>query len=214
MILSLNEVEALAKKATRGAGYSWGLAEEAARATRWLCAHGLDGAASLAARLARADGTALNRWSVQDPSGDWTGAAGGLCPLMAGATLGDFAVRLRQVPVRMTRVAEPLLLLPFAACAARHLGSATSVEWTGLTATTDGAHLALVADRNAPAASIAQQVIVQTCPGPHAPVAQTTRATLDQRDWQILDRFAARTYASATEQSRLLGAGTGTSDND
>ena len=33
MSLSLNEVESTAKKAARGAGYPWGLAEEAAKAT-------------------------------------------------------------------------------------------------------------------------------------------------------------------------------------
>ena len=31
MSWSLGEIEGLAKKATRGAGYSWGLAEEAGR---------------------------------------------------------------------------------------------------------------------------------------------------------------------------------------
>ena len=48
MSYSLNEMEATAKRAARGAGYSWGLAEEASKATRWLCTQGLDGAAELA----------------------------------------------------------------------------------------------------------------------------------------------------------------------
>ena len=47
MTLSLNEVQAQAFKAARGAGYAWGLAEEAGKATRWLCGHGLDGVALL-----------------------------------------------------------------------------------------------------------------------------------------------------------------------
>ena len=34
VVLSLSEVEALTLKAARGAGYSWGLAEEAAGAAR------------------------------------------------------------------------------------------------------------------------------------------------------------------------------------
>ena len=36
MNVSMNEVESMAKTAARGAGYSWGLAEEAGKATRWL----------------------------------------------------------------------------------------------------------------------------------------------------------------------------------
>ncbi|WP_172978117.1 DUF3726 domain-containing protein [Roseovarius sp. THAF27] len=35
MTWSLNEIEALARKPTRGAGYPWGLAEETGRAARW-----------------------------------------------------------------------------------------------------------------------------------------------------------------------------------
>ena len=45
---SLNELDAMARKAARGAGYSWGLAEEAGRATRWLAAAGLPGPMCLA----------------------------------------------------------------------------------------------------------------------------------------------------------------------
>ena len=57
MSFALIEVEATAKKAARGAGHSWGMAEEAARAARWLCAHGIDGVAGLARALARVDGS-------------------------------------------------------------------------------------------------------------------------------------------------------------
>ncbi|MEF9603350.1 DUF3726 domain-containing protein, partial [Paracoccus sp. PXZ] len=47
MLLSRNETEALCLKAARGAGMSWGLAEEAAFAAGWLGAHGIDGAGAL-----------------------------------------------------------------------------------------------------------------------------------------------------------------------
>lgn len=40
MSFALNEIEATAKRATRGAGYDWGLAEDASKAVRWLCARG------------------------------------------------------------------------------------------------------------------------------------------------------------------------------
>ena len=51
MTWSLNEIESLAKNATRGAGRDWGLAEEAGKATRWLCAAGWPGADLLAELL-------------------------------------------------------------------------------------------------------------------------------------------------------------------
>ena len=42
MTWSLNELEAEVKKAIKGAGLSWGLAEEGSKAVRWLAAHGAD----------------------------------------------------------------------------------------------------------------------------------------------------------------------------
>ena len=43
MTFSLNEIEAIGKRAARGAGLPWGLAEEAGKAARWLTARGLPG---------------------------------------------------------------------------------------------------------------------------------------------------------------------------
>ena len=53
MTWSLNEIETLSRKAARGAGLSWGLAEEAGKATRWLAAAGLPGPQVLAATPGR-----------------------------------------------------------------------------------------------------------------------------------------------------------------
>ncbi|MGR3485095.1 MAG: DUF3726 domain-containing protein [Paracoccaceae bacterium] len=85
MILSLGEVEALSRKAARGAGLPWGLAEEAGRAVRHLHALGLDGASALAACLGRPG-----------------------CPIAAGCALSD------GLGPPASPVASPLLLLAFA----------------------------------------------------------------------------------------------------
>lgn len=133
--LSLGELQALATKAARGAGLSWGLAQEAGWAVRWLEARGLPGAAALA--------EALPDGAPQIP---------------IGAALSDGA--LAAAPAEM--VGHPLLR-PF---------------------TED------------------------------APATQT-RAQLTRDVMRVLNRYASRTYAPATEASRLSGAGTGgLTDND
>jgi hypothetical protein len=43
---------------------------------------------------------------------------------------------------------------------------------------------------------------------------RATRATPNPKAWDILTRFAHRTYAPATEESRRLGAGDTQSDAD
>lgn len=55
-MLTRSEIFAYAKKATRGAGFSWGLGEEAAQATVALYVAGHDGFAALVPVLQNADG--------------------------------------------------------------------------------------------------------------------------------------------------------------
>lgn len=204
MSYSLNEVEATAKRATRGAGYAWGVAEDAAKATRWLCAHDLDGVANLARLLG-----ASERNAPTSIDGDWTGE-GALCPLQVGCLLSDSAHLLNDGPIRIQTLAEPALLLPFAALAARQLNAVVSVDCEGQVAVTDGQILAMPGDFPTVAATVTI-TLGGTLP---ASSPRTSRATPAPLDWDALNSFAHKTYAPATEESRLLGAGAGLSDND
>ena len=214
MSFALNEVEATAKKATRGAGYTWGMAEEAAKATRWLCANGIDGSKALATVLAQADGVELGKMAPSDLSDDWTAEADAMCPLMAGAALSDFAGIGAACEVNIVDVVAPVMLLPFAAMAARQLGQAVMVEWDGVGAVTNGSVLSLEGANGALFINTAARVTIRAGARTGQPMPQQTRATPDDADWATLNKFAQCTYAPATEESRLKGAGAGLSDND
>ncbi|SLN53396.1 hypothetical protein PSA7680_02774 [Pseudoruegeria aquimaris] len=209
MSVSLNEVEALARRAARGAGYTWGQAEEAGKAARWLCAQGLDGCAALARLLeqglqeapqAHRPGSTDRTWESDD----------GLCPLSAGPLLSDAAFLLEEGPIAMKEVYEPLLLLPFAACAARRLHSAVTLEIDRLTIRTDGHRL----DAPEGFPEVAQGAVIARGGAPRAPRPLQSRAHPAPEAWESLNAFAHRTYAPATEDSRRRGAGAGLFDND
>ncbi len=209
MNVSLNEIEATAKRATRGAGYPWGLAEEAGKATRWLCAQGMDGAKSLAQLLEQGLAASLRDHRPVAAHADWAGQ-GVLCPIITGALLSDRSDLLRAVPIRIRNLAAPIFLMPFAASAARAQNSVITLTTGQIMAATDGG--CLTAGQDWPALSDGVEVALGgqlTTPRP-----QATRATPDSASWDTLNRFAHRTYAPATEESRLLGAGAGLSDND
>jgi hypothetical protein len=210
--VSLNEVEATAKKATRGAGYSWGIAEEAAKATRWLCAHGFDGCASLSALLRKTDRAVLAEMAPTALTQEWCASSGALCSIMAGAALSDCAMRLKQTDIQMVSVVEPLLVLPFAAAAARQLGVTITVAWDGQSATTDGAEISLSDAAGMAAAKARLTIRIGGTLGRTTP--HYTRTAPDAAVWDKLHQLAGRTYAPATEESRLLGAGVGVSDNE
>lgn len=209
MNLSLNEIEATAKRAARGAGYGWGLAEEAGKATRWLCAQGLDGVAALARLLERDFAGHLDRHSPDCTDAVWTGV-GDLCPLITGAALSDRADAVVSGTIGLRRIAVPLLLLPFAANMARRGSFRLTVDMDGLTAVTDGAQLSLEDACSHYAENIRITRVAVMLPAR----PRQTRAEPAPAGWDTINQFAHLTYAPATEESRLLGAGAGLSDND
>lgn len=210
MTLSLNEVEALAKKATRGAGYTWGLAEEAGKAVRWLCGQSIDGCAELAALLRVQDGVAYADCAPL-PGDVWSATGGRLCPIATGCALSDHAEILPGT-LEIEAVSQPILLAPFVAGIAQHLDAQVVLNWDGTRVSTDGVALVVEGTANASPATVslclgrATKLLTQQL--------MSRRAGPDNQTLAILNRFAHRTYAPATEASRVSGAGAGLSDND
>jgi len=216
MTYSLNEIEAMAKRAARGAGYHWGHAEEAGKAARWLAEHDLPGPEILAKVLtARRDRT--NDDAAPRPlSGPWRADGGDLCPLLAGSALSDLANELAGGRVfELEAVACPVLLAPYAALVSRATGCIVSLSWddTELRVSSEGLSVdggweGLATPRTGHVTcskSSSQEFRPAT--------AQTGRA-VDAATWTALGDLAQRTFAPATEASRLAGAGAGLTDND
>lgn len=216
MTHSLNEIESLARKATRGAGYSWGLAEEAGKATRFLCAAGLPGAEALAGWLTEYDGSDYTTCCPDCENATWTSTGGLLCPLITGAALCDRADSLEQgTGITLAATAYPLLLIPAVASASDLSTTGLTLSWTGMTYTRANRESWIDADPAALSASRQERVTItlsDTRPGPR--LHQSYRGQLPAEAAAILDGFAHRTYAPETEESRLAGAGAGLTDND
>lgn len=215
MTFSLNEIEAMSKRAARGAGLPWGLCEEAAKGTRWLASFGLPGPALLADLLELNDRLPPVDLSPISLSGDWRAPAGRLSPLIAGSAMSDSAMRMDQGDtITMVNVSFPLLVVPFASGAALRLQGAVTVEWGDVHLTTDGLNLSIQGPIEALETDLTDKLCCFASAGMTAPKAPVVRGTLDSDVAARLNAFAHRTYAPATEQSRLLGAGAGLSDND
>ena len=216
MTFSLNEIEALGKRAARGTGLPWGLAEEAGKAARWLTARGLPGPELLAEILTRNDGRSHDELAPVSVEGVWRAPSGRLCPLISGAALCDRAAAIaagREIELGPT--AQPLLLAPYAASAAKLTGTPLELSWAGamLILTPEGVSIegdhGSVTARSADSVRCrrAEKTVVPSPPG--AP-----GRAVDAETWSRLNTFAHRTFAPATEASRLAGAGAGLTDND
>ncbi|MBE1282719.1 MAG: DUF3726 domain-containing protein [Rhodobacteraceae bacterium] len=213
---SLNEIEAMGKRAARGAGLSWGLAEEAAKGTRWLSAFGFPGTEMLAELLKLNDQVPPIDVSPVSLSADiWHAPARRMSPLIAGASLSDCAVRLyERGSITMKNVSLPLLAVPFMGGAALRLGVPVAAEWDGARVATDGKHLCVQGDAAALEAKHAERLVFSAPAEMTGQNEAVMRAEVSGGSWDTLNQFAHRTFAPATEESRLRGAGAGLSDND
>ena len=187
MIPSLNEVTSTARKAAKGVGYTWGHADDAGRATAWLWGHGIDGITALSQLLKNTE-----------PS---------TCPIRIGTRFCDAPP---STAITFPEVQSPILLLSFAAELAKIIEADValtigeipySASVKGMFGQTEGHPVrAKVTLALAPAT------------GPH--LALVSRRTAPTAAWEALNVFAHKTYAPATEASRLAGAGAGVTDND
>jgi hypothetical protein len=217
MTWSLNELESEARKAIRGAGLPWGLAEEGGKAVRWLAAHGIDPLPALADALERHDRSEriASAWRITE-TGRWTAAAP-LCPITLGATLCDDADRLAMHDFVAGPVARPLLLAPFVAAAARILGRPLQLEAEGrqISLNQHGDPAGDLSSLDAAdAAAIRCTSTADRVSGSQSKAASTRGIETDPQSWQRIACFVHRTYVPASERSRREGAGAGLIDND
>ena len=181
----------MATKAARGAGFDWGMADEAARATCWLAARDLSGPEALANLLDQLDGKTLSDFAPVTGGAEWSATAVGY-------------VRLRPVPRCWTG--------PRHCPAARFALGPTLcplLMWPAVAEVWPGGTLAEPRDL-----TVMRADFVSVHPGADAPPKATSRAQVPRVVWDRLSTYAQRTYAPATNASRLAGAGAGLSDND
>lgn len=219
IVVSLGEVETYGRRAARGAGLAWGLAEEAGRAARWLAERGLPGIELLQALLAANDGRAYADMAPVIDGARWRSARGPLCPVCCGAALADRWASIGSgAPVRIDPIACPLLLLPFLHRRAEVSARTWELRWPSVRAVLSPDALAIGCDDDAaPGGSRAVTVTIARGRGDAPTVTHPVRddgVPIASTVWQAIDGLAQRTYVPGTDESRARGAGAARTDND
>ncbi len=215
--LSLGELDALVLKAYRGAGFSWGIAQEAGRAASWLAERNLPAANMFATLLKQIDGVAAGDLTPDIASGQWIATVPAACPVVAGAVLSDLGFEyfgINQSEIELGKVYSPAILLPFVA-------SSAAAEKKSLRLIIDNQPV-LISDTGEIDCSDQQQFVLASCAGVVIGKAQVRaftrefcqRAACSEPDMAVLNSLAHRTYVPASAQSRAAGAGAGLTDND
>ena len=213
MIFSFNQIEQTARKAARGAGLAWGLAEDVGRAVRWLHAYQFNGAAALAELL-----TAMQGAAPASLGANWRAPDGKMLdPLRCGAAFCDGFMQLHSSPITTGAMARPLLAAGFTGLLAESENIGIIIKWRGVAvhcrrgrAGFDGAARELDC-------AMSQSVQWQFAAADNAPgewrYARAGGAAIAPRSWQCLEHYARATYVATSDVSRAA-AGAGLRDND
>lgn len=215
--MSQNEVSVLCMKAARGAGMSWGMAEEAGFAASWLTARGMDGPRQLLDHLTAAQGRDWGTLCPQVVPGAWQAAPGqAICPIVLGATLSDHAILpqgLLAGPITTGPVDHPLLVCPFLAAIAAAEGAVVTLQWSGGQLDID-AQAALAHDDMVALQGLTGVMLTLSLHAGRAPRhPQHSAPAIAAQTIAALNAFALRTTVPASDASRA-GAGATSSDND
>jgi hypothetical protein len=215
---SLGETGAIALKAARGAGMPWGLAEEASEAVVWLQARGLPGVSALCRYL---------NWYQMQKSlfPKWTGKliednTIPYCPFVIGTAISDGAVKMPldvDTKESLGLIRQPLLLVPFFTVSAPEgFGLYVENSFISNARVEEDALLHL----DFPNAFLVDEAECFVRPvnkalsdfQPKAPPFRLPDCFGGCID--VLNKFASRTYAPSSEQSRSSGAGANLIDDD
>lgn len=232
MRLSVNELEALARKAAVGAGIEHGYAREASRALVWLQAAGIDAVPGLVA--------ALQAWAHGSSALVSADRRGGLVVIAAGGgrtasflyaapALRDFAAALEPGGrIEALNVEQPGFALALLACPPSMGERVVTCTDPGTDAVLWVAALAAGKPprmRGEPGDGSPGDLSVSCMPFTAVTTAERPLAidmqglfargvVLDGTDYETLERFAGLTLVPDSEASRRHGAGAGLVDSD
>lgn len=187
MLVSFNELEARLKKAARGSGLPWGVAEEYAKSVLWLAQAGF----------------VLQGWAVDQLE----------TPDIEQSLLDwAYALDLTEAPKPSSSVpssaSRTMLWLGFLGRYAKAKG--VSLDLDGFTLYPTSVSSCEIPVMENPQI-LSERAAYNSL---KLPEQARLRAEIEEAVWQQLGELEFQTYAPETEASRLKGAGAGLSDND
>jgi len=191
--LSLNEVETLSAKAARGAGFSWGLAEDIGRAARRIAVEDDNWGEAMLSLAENAqsfeppDPARTTRWRNGEAD---VATRKTLCPIRTAALLLDDPLPADSLPLTILDVGLPVWL------------DAMLLRRSGMRIAQPVALLTPQAD-----------ITIESGDGVVRPITGQ-RGTIGERTFAALNSFAAKTYVPESERSRIRGAGGGRVDDE
>ena len=201
---SLSEIDTTSKRASKAAGFTWGIAEEIGKSIRSLELFGLPGIINLNLYLKKIKKNHPKKLNRIDKENKLQNKA--LCPIYCGVAFLDQCKQLENlVSIKFYNVSYPLLILPFISKASEILGKKILVQFNNTSFLTNFNKSILSKNIDKKVNPLANEISIEFL---------ENKNSFSDQDWNELYRLSEETFVEESDSLKHGGAGAGLTDND
>jgi hypothetical protein len=201
---SLSEIDTTSKRASKAAGFSWGIAEEIGKSIRSLELFGLPGIINLNLYLKKIKKNHPEKLNKIDKENKPQNKE--LCPIYCGVAFLDQCKQLENlVSIKFYNVNYPLLILPFISKASEILGKKILVQFNNTSFLTNFDKSILSKNIDNKVSSLANEISIEFL---------ENKNSFSDQDWNELYKLSEETFVEESDSLKQSGAGAGLTDND
>ena len=202
---SFSEIDTTSKRASKAAGFAWGIAEEVGKNMRNLEMFGLPGVKNLNFYLKKIKENPTEK--PQKIEKENNPHSKEFCPIHCGTIFLDNCKVLESLKtIKFQSVSYPLLFLPFISRASEIVGKKISVQY-------EENNFLLNFDKTIFSKNIKNNEVVSLAKEVSIEFLENSNSFSIQ-EWKELYRLSEKTFVEETESSKKIGAGAGLTDND
>jgi hypothetical protein len=199
---SLSEIDTTSKRASKAAGFSWGVAEEIGKAIRSLELFGLPGIKNLNLYLNKIKNKhpkKINKLEKENKDKE-------LCPIYCGVAFLDQSKYLQTLKkIKFYNVNYPLLILPFISKSSEILGEKLLVKFNKSSFLTNFNKSILIKNIENQVVTTANEISIEFLENENS---------FSNEEWKKLYKLSEETFVEESESLKSKGAGAGLTDND
>ena len=200
---SFSEIETISKRASRGAGFSWGVSEEIGKSIRLLEMFGLPGILYLKSYLEKISEHNYQKMTII--SADNISNNIPYCPISVGLNFMDQVHNLEKIDkINFSNLAYPLLVVPFLSRSSEIIGKKILLNLE---------NFKFLFNYNQSIFSNFDNSLIEKTKKFFVNFNQN-EDSFDKMTWDTLYKISQKTFVDETESSKKTSAGAGLTDND
>ena len=201
---SFSEIDTTAKRASKAAVFSWGMAEEIGKSIRSLELFGLPGILNLnnyLKKIKQEHPKKIEKIEKENKTDDKE-----ICPIYSGVAFLDRSLELEKLKsIKFYNVSYPLLMLPFISRASEIMSKKilVQIDSSSFLLNFDKSIFSKNIDKQAP--SLTNEVTIEFI---------ENKNSFSEQDWKELYKLSEETFVEESDSSKTKAAGAGLTDND